>query len=296
MMISRRKKLGFLFFIFSLTGGLVAWAGFLATQQDVEKFRLAFCPATGSNLIYSMSTITNMTARKDFLGRDISLDASAAGEINLFIKAATSERTLTSLTTPGIHIDVQFPDSRTQFDIATLETGPVQAVFSRWGRLEEIQNIENLDRQNKLNVTLKQIARDFFPVFPREEIAVGESWFESKSLVIPFQGINLHVLIDETYFFDSVFLSSEGRIAKISVNYRVQLMGSKSLGDTIGAFEGQGRGSGMLNIQIDGGYFSEFRIEHKTEGSFIIKKGNTELFNCPFYLTVNASTILIGRF
>lgn len=296
MMTDQRGRIAFIFFIFILVGSLVVWAGFLTTLPKVEKFRLAFCPATGSNLIYSMSTITNMTARKDFLGREISLDASAAGEINLFIKAATSERTLTSLTTPGIHVDVQFPDSRTQFDITTMETGPVQAVFSRWGRLEEIQNIENLDRQNKLNVTLEQIVRDFFPVFPREEIAVGESWFKSKRLVIPFQGINLHVLIDETYFLDGVFLSSDGRIAYVSVNYHVRLTGSKSLGDAIGVFEGQGRGSGKLRIQIDGAYFTEFWIDHMTEGSFIIKNGNTEIFNWPFHLTVTAATILIGRF
>lgn len=296
MMIDQRWRIAFIFFVFSLAGSLVVWAGFLTTQPEVEKFRLAFCPAAGSNLVYSMSSITNMTARKDFLGRDISLDASAAGEIHVLIKNITPELTLTSLTTPGIHVDVQLPDSRTQFDIGTMETGPVQAVFSRWGRLKEIQNIKNLDRQNKLNVSLDQIMRDFFPVFPRGEIAVGESWIGSKCLVIPFQGINLQVLIDETYFFDSVLLSSEGPIAKISVNYLVQLMGSKSLGDTTGIFEGKGRGSGMLSIQIEGGYFSEFRMEHKTEGSFIIKNGNSELFNCPFYLTVIASTILIGRF
>lgn len=296
MMIDQRWRIAFIFFIFSLAGSLVVWAGFLTTQPEVEKFRLAFCPAAGSNLVYSMSSITNMTARKDFLGRDISLDASAAGEIHVLIKSITPELTLTSLTTPGIHVDVQLPDSRTQFDIATIETGPVQAVFSRWGRLEEIQNIKNLDRQNKLNVSLDQIMRDFFPVFPREDIAVGESWVESKCLVIPFQGINLQILINENYLLDSVFPSSEGLIANVSVNYNVRLTGSKSLGDTIGTFKGQGRGSGMLRIQIDGGYFTEFRIDHKTGGSFIIKNGNTELLNWPFHLTVIASTILIGRF
>lgn len=295
-MRGKQRRIGFLSFILSLVGSIVVWAGFSTTQPEIEKFQLAFCPAPGSNLVYSMSSITNMTARKNFLGRDISLDASAAGEIHVLIQSITSELTLTSLTTPGIHVDVQFPDSRTQFDIATMETGPVQAIFSRWGRLKEIQNIKNLDRQNKLNVSLDQIMRDFFPVFPRGEIAVGESWFGSKRLVIPFQGANLQVLIDEIYFFDSVFLSSEGPIAKISVDYLVQLTGSKSLGDTTGAFEGNGRGSGMLSILIDGGYFSEFRVEHKTDGSFIIKNENTELFNCPFYLTVIASTILIGRY
>lgn len=296
MMTSQRRRIGFLSFIFSLAGSLVIWTGILAIQPETEKFRLAFCPANGSHLVYYINSTTNMTAMKDFLNRDISLDASAAGEIHVFIKGETPESTLTSLTTPGIHIDVQLPDNWTQFDIATMETGPVHAVFSRLGRLELIQNIETLNRQNKLNVSLKQIVREFFPVFPRGAIAVGESWVESKRLIIPFQGINLQVLIDETYFLDSVSLFSEGPIANISVNYRVRLMGSKSLGDSIGAFEGQGKGFGMLHVQINDGYFTEFRINHKTEGSFIIKNGNTKLFDWPFHLRVNASTILIGRF
>jgi hypothetical protein len=296
MMTSQRGRIGVLVFIFTIAGSIVIWAGILTAQSEADKFLLEFCPAKGSNLIYYINSTTKMTALKDFFGRDVSLDASAVGEIYVDIKGVVPEHTLTSLTTPGIHIDVQFPDNRTQFDISTTGTEPVQAIFSRRGMVDMIQNIENLNRQNKLNVSLEQIVKDFFPAFPRRTIAIGETWIESKQLVIPFQGINLQVLIDETYFLDGVFHSFEGQIANISVDYRVRLMGSKSLGNSIGSFEGQGRGSGMLRVKIDGGYFTEFRIDHKTEGYFIIKDRNTELFRWPFHLTVTVAIILIGKY
>ena len=294
-MKSQQSKRSFLSFVLSLAGSLVVCAGLLATLPEAAEFRLVFSPPDGSRLVYNINSTTNMMAQKDFLGRDISLDATAVGEINVFIKGLTPDSVLTSLTIPRIHIDVQHPDNWTQFDITTMETGPVQAVFSPWGRLKSIQNITSLNGQNKSNISLEQILRNFFPLYPREGLAIGESWVEHKRVVIPFQGIDLQVLIDETYFLDGVFPSFEGPIANISANYNVQLMGSKSFGDTVGTFEGQGSGTGILRVQIDGGYFTKFSINHHTIGSFVIRNGNTKLLDFPFDLTVTASTILTGK-
>jgi hypothetical protein len=269
---------------------LAALAVPLSSQDKVE---LRFGPAEGSRLTYSLSSVVNVDG-KNLLGRDLALNADSRGEIQFLAKPSSRDTVRADLTTPGIDVNVRLPDRVLSHKLGTTGGQPLEVVFNRTGKVEAIRNPEAIGSGNPFNISLPQILRDYFPAFPVGPVGRGESWTESRRLSIPFQGLDLQVNLAITYTLDDVLPAPDGRLAYISAVYRVTVSGSKDLGDNQGVFEGEGAGAGSLQVQIDKGWFSEYRIDFKTDATFVLKKGGERLAEFPFTFSAFAEVVLLS--
>ncbi|HSA96277.1 MAG TPA: hypothetical protein VLJ16_09510 [Acidobacteriota bacterium] len=278
-----------------LAGILAAGPASLAGQQPAqqpEKVALRFGPAEGARLTYSLSSVVNVDG-KNFLGKDLALNADSRGEIRLLAKPSTRDTVRADLTTPGIEVNIRLPDRVQSQKLGTAEGQALEVVFNRTGRVESIRNPEVIGSGNPFNISLPQVLRDYFPTFPVDPVGRGESWNESRRLSIPFQGLDLQVNLAITYTLDDILPADDGRLAVISAVYKVTVSGSKDLGDTQGVFEGEGAGAGSLQVHVDKGWFSEYRVDFKTDAAFVMKKGQDRLVEFPFSFSAFAEVILL---
>ncbi len=256
-----------------------------------EKFSLVFSPSTGDQLIYTINTSIQAEG-KDLSGKDISLGVTASGEISFDVKRKVRDRVFTSLTTPGIQVEVQTLEERQQYSLSTQADMALQASFDPRGSLYEIHNLKAINREKVMNISISQILRDYFPVLPGKPVSIGDIWIDNKSFDIPFQEIDLEVQIETKYALQNVIPSAEGDVAVITMDYEVRLSGSKNLGEWTSNFEGKGEGGGLLNFLIPRGCFQEFRAEYQTKGALVIKQNEKPLLEWPFHLSISASALL----
>lgn len=271
--------------------GVLAGAPALLPGQD--KISLRFGPAEGTRLTYSLSSVINADG-KNFLGTDLALNADSRGEIRLLSKPSSRDTVRADMTSPGIDVNIRLPEKVISQKIGTTEGAPLEIVFNRTGQVETIRNPEVLGGGNPFNVSIPQILRDYFPAFPAEPVGRGESWLESRRLTIPFQGLDLQVNLAITYTLDDVLPADDGRLALVSAVYKVTVSGTKDLGDTQGVFEGEGAGAGSLQVHVDKGWFSEYRIDFKTDAVFVMKKGKDRLAEFPFSFSAFAEIVLLN--
>ena len=271
--------------------GVLAGAPALLPGQD--KISLRFGPAEGTRLTYSLSSVINADG-KNFLGTDLALNADSRGEIRLLSKPSSRDTVRADMTSPGIDVNIRLPEKVISQKIGTTEGAPLEVVFNRTGQVETIRNPEVLGGGNPFNVSIPQILRDYFPAFPAEPVGRGESWLESRRLTIPFQGLDLQVNLAITYTLDDVLPADDGRLAIVSAVYKVTVSGTKDLGDTQGVFEGEGAGAGSLQVHVDKGWFSEYRIDYKTDAVFVMKKGKDRLAEFPFSFSAFAEIVLLN--
>ena len=257
-----------------------------------DKVTLRFGPAEGSRLTYSLSSVVNVDG-KNFLGKDLALNADSRGEIRLQAKPSSRDTVRADLTTPGIDVNIRLPDRVLSQKLGTTDGQPLEVVFNRTGRVESIRNPEAVGSGNPFNVSIPQILRDYFPTFPVEPIGRGDSWSENRRLNIPFQQIDLQVNLAITYTLDDILPTDDGRLAVISAVYKVTVSGAKDLGDAQGVFEGEGAGAGSLQVHIEKGWFSEYRIDFKTDAAFVMKKGADRLVEFPFSFSAFAEVVLL---
>ncbi len=273
--------------------GLLAGGPVLAAGQDQEKIALRFGPAEGTLITYSLSSVINVDG-KNFMGMDLGLNADSRGEIRLLAKPSSRDTVRTDLTSPGIDVNIRLPEKVISQKLGATKGQALEVVFNRTGKVESILNPEVLGGGNPFNVSIPQLLRDYFPAFPAEPVGRGESWLESRRLTIPFQGIDIQVNLAITYTLDDILPADDGRLAIISAVYKVGVSGAKDLGDAQGVFEGEGAGAGSLQVHVDKGYFSEYRVDFKTDAAFVMKKGQDRLAEFPFSFSAFAEIVLIG--
>ena len=273
--------------------GLLAGGPVLAAGQDQEKIALRFGPAEGTLITYSLSSVINVDG-KNFMGMDLGLNADSRGEIRLLAKPSSRDTVRTDLTSPGIDVNIRLPEKVISQKLGATKGQALEVVFNRTGKVESILNPEVLGGGNPFNVSIPQLLRDYFPAFPAEPVGRGESWIESRRLTIPFQGIDIQVNLAITYTLDDILPADDGRLAIISAVYKVGVSGAKDLGDAQGVFEGEGAGAGSLQVHVDKGYFSEYRVDFKTDAAFVMKKGQDRLAEFPFSFSAFAEIVLIG--
>jgi hypothetical protein len=264
-----------------------------ALPAGQDKIALRFGPAEGTALTYSLSSVVNVDG-KNFLGIDLGLNADSRGEIRFLAKPSSRDTVRADLTSPGIDVNIRLPEKVISQKLGTTQGQPLEVVFNRTGRVETIRNPEAVGSGNPFNISIPQILRDYFPSFPVDPIGRGESWSETRRLTIPFQGLDLQVNLAITYTLDDILPADDGRLALISAVYRVSVSGSKDLGDTQGVFEGEGNGAGSLQVHADRGYFSEYRVDFKTDAAFVMKKGNDRLAEFPFSFSAFAEVVLLN--
>jgi hypothetical protein len=264
-----------------------------AAPAGQDKISLRFGPAQGTSLTYSISSVVSVDG-KNMLGVDLALNADSRGEVRLLAKPSARETVRADLTSPGVEVNIRLPEKVISQRIGTTKGEPLEVVFNRTGRVETIRNPEVLAGGNPFNVSIPQLLRDYFPVFPAQPVGRGESWIETRTLTIPFQGLDLQVNLAITYTLDDILPADDGRLALISAVYKVGVSGLKDLGDTQGVFEGEGAGAGSLQVHVDKGWFSEYRVDFKTDAAFVLKKGSDRLAQFPFSFAAFAEIVLIN--
>jgi hypothetical protein len=268
-------------------------AGIPLSLPAQEKYTFRFAPAEGTRLTYTLSSVVNVDG-KNFLGKDLALNADSRGEIRFLARPSTHETVRADLTSPGIDVNVRLPDRVLSQKLGTTDGQALEVVFNRTGKVETIRNPEAVGSGNPFNISLPQLLRDYFPAFPAEPVGRGESWTETRRLTIPFQGLDLQINLVIDYTLDDVIPADEGRQALVSAVYRVTVSGAKDLGDTQGVFEGQGGGAGSLRFLLDRGWFSEYRLDFSTDAAFVVKKGADRLLEFPFSFSAFAEILLLN--
>jgi hypothetical protein len=263
-----------------------------SAPQPQDKIALRFGPAEGTRLTYSLSSVVNVDG-KNFLGKDLALNADSRGEIRLLAKPSSRDTVRADLTTSGIDVNIRLPDRVQSQKLGTTAGQALEVVFNRTGRVESIRNPEAIGSGNPFNVSIPQILRDYFPAFPVDPVGRGDSWTESRRLTIPFQQIDLQVNLAITYTLDDILPDDDGRLAVISAFYKVTVSGAKDLGDAQGVFEGEGAGAGTLQVHVEKGWFSEYRVDFKTDAAFVMKKGQDRLVEFPFSFSAFAEVVLL---
>ncbi|HVP90662.1 MAG TPA: hypothetical protein VMS75_05530 [Terriglobales bacterium] len=274
--------------------GFILVRPLLLAPGQAEKTALRFGPAAGTALTYGINGQVNVGG-KDFFGKDLTLDASAQGDLRLTVLNTGRDGVLAGLTTSGIEVRAQLPGESQSQSLRTAEGRSLEVVFNRSGKVMDIRNPDVLAQQNVLNFSIPQILRDYFPVFPAEPVGPGDQWRESRRLTVPFQGLELQINLVIDYTLNDIMPSPDGRKALISAVYTVAVSGSRDLGETIGVFEGKGQGTGYLNFLVDAGYFTEYRLDFKVDAAFVSKKGTKRLLEMPFTFSVLAEVNLIGN-
>ena len=259
-----------------------------------EKSALLFGPATGTALTYSINGQVNVTG-KDFFGKDLTLDANSQGDLRLNVMNSGRDTVLAGLTTSGIDVRTQTRDQSQSQTLRTADGKALEVVFNRTGKVMEIRNTDVLAQQNVLNVAIPQILRDYFPAFPAEPVGPGDQWRENRRLTIPYQGLELQIDLAIEYTLNDIMPSPDGRKALGSAVYTVGVSGSRDLGESMGVFEGKGQGTGYLNFLVDRGYFTEYRLDFRTDAVFVAKNGAKRLLEMPFSFSVLAEVNLIAN-
>ncbi len=232
---------------------------------------------------------------KSFLGKSLTLNVTASGEIDLAIRQASTENVFTELTSPGIRVSLQALDTRDEFTLAAPADNPVQVIFDKTGRIRDVKRVEALEEQNIMNFSVVEVLRTYLPAFPYRPVSIGDSWKDHKRMLIPFQGMNLVVELDIDFLLNDVLPSPDGRLALISATYMVTLSGSRSLEEVVGSFEGKGFGLGNMNFLMDQGYFTEYRLDYSIDGAMVMRKAETNLRQWPFSISVNADLSLLEK-
>jgi hypothetical protein len=258
-----------------------------------EKYTFRFAPAEGTALTYTLSSVVNVDG-KNFLGKDLALNADSRGEVRLLAMPSGRDTVRADLTSPGIDVNIRLPEKVLSHKLGTTGGQALEVVFNRTGKVETIRNPEVVGSGNPFNISLPQILRDYFPAFPVLPVGRGESWTENRRLTIPFQGLDLQIDLVIDYTLDDVLPADEGRQAYVSAVYRVTVSGAKDLGDTQGVFEGTGGGAGSMRFMLDKGWFSEYRLDFKTDAAFVVKKGADRLLEFPFSFSAFAEILLLN--
>ena len=123
----------------ALAAVLIAGLAPAAPAAGQDKVALRFGPAEGTRLTYSVSSVVNVDG-KNFLGKDLALNADSRGEIRLLPRASARDTVRADLTTPGIEINARLPDHVLNQKLGATEGEPLEVVFNRTGRVESIRN------------------------------------------------------------------------------------------------------------------------------------------------------------
>jgi hypothetical protein len=243
-------------------------------------------------LVYSLQSGMNAEG-KGFIGRSLSMNSQASGQIDLAVIQVGTDQVFAELSTPGIRVSVLALGRQDEFSLEAPPENPVRVIFDKSGRMRDVQNVEALEGQNRMNFSIIEVLRNFLPSYPEKPLAVGDSWKDHKRMMVPFEGMNLTVEVEVTFTLDAVVPSAQGRLGFVSAAYSVRLSGSRSLESASGIFEGRGTGSGNLNFLLDAGYFAEYRLDYTVDGSMAIRQGEVNLASWPFTLVVNTSLSLL---
>jgi hypothetical protein len=268
-----------------------------SSQQAVpspppEKVTLRFSPRARQTLVYSLQSRMESEGQS-FLGRSLTLSLQAEGQIDVFVRQVGEGSVLTELSSPGVRIFLRTPARQDEFTLKNPPDSPVLLSFDKGGRIRDIRNVESLEEQNPLNFSILEALRSYWPAFADKSLTAGETWPDHKRIAVPFQGMNLIIELEILFTLNAIVPSPEGRLALITAAYSAALSGERQVEDFLGAFEGRGTGSGSLSFLVDGGYFTEYRLDYVIDGAMVVRKAESKVAEWPFRLSAGASLLLL---
>ncbi len=259
---------------------------------SAEKIKIRFSPSVGEKLKYQLDSVIKSSGA-NLLGNDMSMNAASNGTIMLNIQRVTGNNVYTELMSDDLRATVQSPVDTRSIDLVTKEGKGLKIVFDRSGKVSEIGNMTALQRQNLMNFSMVQIIRNYFPVFPDKPVEVGDKWNDNMKMTVPFQGMQVIVLLNTTYTLDSVVNTQNGREASISCDYTVSLGGKRNYAQGEAVFTGNGSGTGFIHYLVGKGYFTEYRLNYEIAANVEIKNKTTTFMSIPIELTAEAMLQLI---
>lgn len=281
-------------FLFSLNAHGLPYVSPSAPSQvpGPDKYILTFAPRPGQTLVYSLQSRMNAEGQ-GFIGRSLSMNTQASGQIDLAVRQVSTDQVFAELSSPGIRVSVMALGRQDDFTLEAPPEDPVRVIFDKTGRIRDVQNVEALEDQNRMNFSILEVLRNFLPSYPDKPLAVGDSWQDHKRMMVPFEGMNLTIEVEVTFTLDAVMPSAQGRLGLVTAAYAVNLSGARALEEVAGIFKGRGTGSGNLHLLLDAGYFTEYALDYSVDGSMAIRQGETDLAAWPFTLSVNTSLSLL---
>jgi len=257
------------------------------------RYQIKFSPTVGDSFRYMLHTSIQAEG-KDLLGKEVSLKADASGELAFAIKRNLPDNVSTAVTVPGILVTTDSLGESETYTIRTRDKQAVRAAFDHTGAVIQVHNLEALTRRGIWNISFGTILQNHLPTLPKSAVSPGDKWSDSRTLTIPFQEIELEVLINRTYFLESILPTESGEMASVSIQYQVALSGEKKLAGLTGSLEGKGSGAGSMLYHMGKSCIKEFSADYKTEASLVVKRENKIFLEQPFNLTVSASLYLMN--
>ncbi len=263
-----------------------------AQSPAAEPLTLRFSPRPRQTLVYGLQSRMESEGQ-GFLGKTLTLSFQADGQIEVFINQSTAESVFTELSSPGIRVFLQTPGRQDEFTLTAAVESPVRMTFDRAGRIRDIRNAETLEEQNPLNFSLMEVLRVYWPAFPDGPVSAGASWPDHKRIVVPFQGMNVAIDLDILFTLNAIVPQADDRLALITAAYTATLSGERRLEEFTGSFEGRGTGSGTLSFLVEGGYFTDYRLDYVIDGAMVMRQAGSKVAGWPFRLTAGASLLLL---
>jgi hypothetical protein len=294
MIRGRRANNGGRVFIQSLAVHMIVFTlvVILRSAPPEQKFPLTFSPTVGD--IFRNQLNSSLTATgKDFQGKDITLEASASGELLFTIKRNIPNLVAVAVTTPGIRVETKEFEVSQNYSLKTKEPKAVRVSFNHSGNVTQVHNLEALNTKRIGNMSFEQILREYLPSLPNKDVAIGETWNDSQTITYSFMEIDLDVLLNRNYVLLSVMPAGDGDVAVIAITYAVKLSGSKNWEDWTGGFEGRGTGRGSLLYNIRRSCIQQFNMEYGTEAALIISRKDQPILKQPFRLSATATFTLM---
>ena len=250
---------------------IIAFILFMTTSpSSQQKFPLTFSPPVGEELLYMLDTSVQVKG-KDFGGREISLGATASGEISLTIKRTVGDLVFIGLTIPGIQVQAQ-----TLRDLKTTSSGP-----KRHGCSGHIRQKRPCNRDPQPGCP--QSRQDLEPFLRPDPSGLSARIAEENPCLSERPGKTKRTLKFLSRGWTSKSRSkghisckiSSPPIRRVALDFcgvRGFTFRRKKHGRLEGSFEGKGPAQDLLNFYIQRNCIQEFKAEYQTEANFNIKK------------------------
>ncbi len=260
---------------------LTVFVSAAAQVSGPGRVSLKFSPAPGSGLTYGIQARVTGDG-KDLMGKSLRTEVRAQGDVIFKVLDSPPGLVRTGITIPAISVNAQMAGSDVHGTIRTAQNKRLSVVFNSTGRVSEIRNTEVVEQDFSSNIGFTQILNDYFPVLPDKPVSVGDTWSDTRTLHVPFGGMNLNITLVTEYRLDDILPSKDGPTAFITTTYKAQVHGRTPLEGGAGIFEGTGGGTGFLHYLTEKGTFSGYQTAFSVQASFSVKQGETVLLNWPF--------------
>jgi len=271
----------------------LSFANYIQATGNNDRLNLKFQPQPGTLFTYLLQTKLNMEG-KDFLAKEIWMGISANGNASVLTISSSSDTIRLAITTPGIMVNVTTPESTLVGTIRTQPSQPLEMTLNSSGNIVSTKNFESLEQDFHSNISFAQILFDYFPLLPIQPVSPGDIWRDKRYIRIPYQGIDIVIILETEYKLEGVLLSKEDPKAYITTSYKASAYGEKLFNKALVVFRGDGGGSGFIHFLPSKGILSTYELTFRLEGAVEVKLPSQTITSWPFSFFVSSFVSLGG--